>query len=329
MKINSPVASFVEVLKQVRDVSVRYQAKLRASEAATRASLVDPVLRALGWDTGSPDMVELEKTWGNTRLDYGLLDCRGEVCIIVEAKPLGANLTDPRVTTQLFSYGFNYRIQNIVLTDGVVWQHYFQVSPGNIDPDSIDISNDDLAKCADFFISIFDAYRYWPAPAPEAVSQLDVLPVSTPPSQTPMNPEAEADSDYTALSDLPADLPRMTSLHLLRLPDGRVTKVRYWRDILVECAKFVLAQVQDIPIPLPDHAGKKISLLSEMKPAKRNFEKILYHGKTIYLNTHYSAKYCVENALYILSFLPKVKTWQTVSVNSVRSNEAFHSDEVA
>lgn len=50
MRIQSPLSNLCEVLRQINDSAAQYQATLKKNEAATRAVLIDPLLRALGWD---------------------------------------------------------------------------------------------------------------------------------------------------------------------------------------------------------------------------------------------------------------------------------------
>jgi hypothetical protein len=53
----SPLASLYQVLQAVRASAQTHAELLRKSEAATRAALIDPVLRVLGWDTANVRMV--------------------------------------------------------------------------------------------------------------------------------------------------------------------------------------------------------------------------------------------------------------------------------
>ena len=73
MRIPSPLSDLSDVLSQIKESAIRYEATLKKNEAATRAVLIDPVLRALGWDTADTDMVEVEKTLDQPRVDYALL----------------------------------------------------------------------------------------------------------------------------------------------------------------------------------------------------------------------------------------------------------------
>ena len=60
-----------------------------SNEAITRYSLIDPVLRGMGWDTEDPSVVVPEYSSGEGRADYALFYNADKPAIIVEAKKLG------------------------------------------------------------------------------------------------------------------------------------------------------------------------------------------------------------------------------------------------
>src|SRR5712691_4162587 len=101
MSIKSPLASLVDVIRQAVESADRYGVTLRKNEAATRAVLIDPVLRGLGWDIANTSMVEVEKVLHDTRVDYALYDPNGDVGVIIEGKALGKTLGDGQVPTLL------------------------------------------------------------------------------------------------------------------------------------------------------------------------------------------------------------------------------------
>jgi predicted type IV restriction endonuclease len=75
MRFQSPLSNLCDVLSQIKESARQYRNTLTSNEAATRAVLIDPVLRALGWDTANTNMVEVEKTLrAEVRADYVLYD---------------------------------------------------------------------------------------------------------------------------------------------------------------------------------------------------------------------------------------------------------------
>ncbi|MBU1936665.1 hypothetical protein KKG05_04640 [bacterium] len=94
------------------------------NEAQTRATVIDPILEALGWDVRDPDEVQMEyPTVDGKAVDYGLRINRKTV-LLVEAKALGDPLTDVKAITQIVGYAANDGISSCILTNGVKWCVY-------------------------------------------------------------------------------------------------------------------------------------------------------------------------------------------------------------
>ena len=86
MRFQSPLNNLCDILSQIKSSAKLYEKTLVKNEAATRAVLIDPILRALGWNTANTSMVEVEKTEGQmVRADYALKDKYDNVKIVVEA----------------------------------------------------------------------------------------------------------------------------------------------------------------------------------------------------------------------------------------------------
>ena len=96
--------------------------ELRKNEALTRYALIDPLLRALGWDTADPSQVLIEYQSGGGSADYALLAADGEPKIIVEAKRLGTPLQG--AVTQGINYCIQLGIPFFALTEGRQWELY-------------------------------------------------------------------------------------------------------------------------------------------------------------------------------------------------------------
>lgn len=100
------------------------------NEAQTRASLIDPILSALGWDTSDPQLVEHESARPDDgRADY-VLKSGSRLIAIVEAKPLGHAL-EGKETAQTTNYANNRGAPYAALTDGNRWVLYdiFKAAP--------------------------------------------------------------------------------------------------------------------------------------------------------------------------------------------------------
>jgi hypothetical protein len=332
MRIVSPLSNITDVLSQIRDSAEQYRPTLRKNEAATRAVLIDPVLRALGWDTGNTFMVEVEKTLEQTRADYALYDFNGTVKIVIEAKALGEDLNRQRVIMALVTYAFTFKLEDVFLTDGLIWHHYTNFKPGNVVPaKTISISVDDPVESAAYLVQRLDAAKFWPEERnidtlAHQVAQLESVVASLQQELTKMKQGEVLDkpTQYvagTAISSFPSktkfielknlsDVTGTKPTHF-RLPSGEIIEVKVWKDVLRECCKFTLQNNTTIPMPLPDRSARKVSLISTARPAMGiSFLEEDYNGQKVYIYTNYDANNCVMNSAYILSKVPpdKIKT---------------------
>lgn len=95
-------------------------------EQNTKATLIEPLLRALGWDTEDMDQVVHEYRRPRSKdnpVDYGLL-VAAEPRLFVEAKALGHSLDDPRWASQIVGYAVTAGVRWVVLTNGDEYRIY-------------------------------------------------------------------------------------------------------------------------------------------------------------------------------------------------------------
>jgi len=111
----------VKLKKKIEDPQIKIL--LQGNEALTRYALIDPLLRALGWDTEDPDQVEPEFATKVGKADYALKIDKKPV-IIVEAKALGTQLDDRDIIKQVIPYAYAAHAPYIVVTDGNRWEVY-------------------------------------------------------------------------------------------------------------------------------------------------------------------------------------------------------------
>jgi hypothetical protein len=118
-----------EVLTLVRNRLTRYRDQ-SLNEQNTKSSLIDPVLRALGWDTEDFEEVHREykpKPTDNP-VDYALFILRTPR-LFLEAKALGGNLNDRRWANQIMGYAAVSGVEWVVLTDGNEYRLYNAHAP--------------------------------------------------------------------------------------------------------------------------------------------------------------------------------------------------------
>lgn len=87
-----------EVLDSVKDKIANQHEYFTNNELQTRVTLIDPVLKALGWDTLDPTKIRVEYSVKQRRrtsvrnVDYALLDGSKTPIAMIEAKRLHESL---------------------------------------------------------------------------------------------------------------------------------------------------------------------------------------------------------------------------------------------
>ena len=158
MSVASPLAALYTVLQTVCTAAEANAGLFRRNEAATRAALIDPVLRALGWDTADVRMVEPEKTiGGELRVDYLLHDVTGKPRLVVEAKCLDASLDKHGYVSKVLGYALGFKVQTVFITDGLSWHCYSNLHQGNTEAVTFTLAPNDLRAAALHLIQWLDA----------------------------------------------------------------------------------------------------------------------------------------------------------------------------
>jgi Predicted type IV restriction endonuclease len=247
------VRELLEAIERVRERIERHGSKLSQNEMLTRYALVDPILRALGWDTEDPEQVVPEFSTKAGRADYALL-VKGEPYIIVEAKPLGATLTN--AAQQGVNYCVTEGIPYFVCTDGNRWVIYDTHKPVKLEEKVI--AQAEISSGGDVN---YDAARQllalWrPAMPKVKVAKPPVLSRKGGPPPTPSG---------LSLQELRKQVrPGQSPPTSIRFPDGKQEDLRTWKDLLVAVAKWALPKLKQkgkLPLDkLIQRDGKGISL---------------------------------------------------------------------
>ena len=113
----------VSLIETLAERIGRHREVLGKNEMHTRMALVDPLLRALGWDTSDPQVVSAEyAVQGVGRADYALLGEDAKPVAIIEAKKLGEPVDEH--VRQMLNYANAEGIPYAGLTDGNHWHLY-------------------------------------------------------------------------------------------------------------------------------------------------------------------------------------------------------------
>ena len=319
---SSPLLTIYHTIQQVCANATANAAVFQKNEAATRAALIDPLLRALGWDTTNVRMVEPERTVENKQsLDYVLKDTAGGIRSVIEAKKLGESLDKLGHVGALIGYAFSLKPQNFFITDGMNW-HCYSPAHSHYQPvATLNLQETHPIEAALQLVQWFDAALSGYGIEPDDILQLPV-PSASPntqskPSKAPLKTSAQnlETANFADVSQLHLlNLPSGQKPKQLRLPNGTVKPITIWKDILLEVCYLVLNTSPNLSLPLPDRAGKKRFLFSRAKPETGSSTQASYLGKPVFIGTHYSAADCIGNALYALQQLPATQKLTTLAV---------------
>ena len=117
----------VDAIETVKKRIAEHGPSLRENETRTRAALIDPILKALGWDVSDPNLVTPESPMGSGRVDYALRGIEGTMAVALEAKKLDETLHSHR--DQMLTYANSAGVRYAGLTDGNHWELYDVFKP--------------------------------------------------------------------------------------------------------------------------------------------------------------------------------------------------------
>lgn len=129
-RANDPLAACIDLLKG----RLHKNRGRGVNEQNTKASLIEPLLRSLGWDTDDFEVVhrEYKSKRADRPVDYAL-QLAAKPVVFIEAKGLGENLSDRRWVSQILSYATVAGVIWCVLTDGDEYRFYNASAPVDAD----------------------------------------------------------------------------------------------------------------------------------------------------------------------------------------------------
>ena len=223
-----------------------YEAMLRERETRTRMALIDPLLKALGWDVDDPGMVTPEHKVSSGWADYALLRPDGTPAATIEAKKFGTQLKDYR--DQMLKYAITDGIKYAGLTDGNNWELYDIFQPVKLEEKRIlevSIAGDPIHESALKLLLLWrgNLKSGEPVPANPPI-------IATPPVK-PVPPVAPSGSNWVPLPeyDPPTGTPSPTAIWFW---DQEQHTVESWIQIFIRVVEKLYRDgcftVQDLPI---------------------------------------------------------------------------------
>lgn len=234
-----PFEDLVQVIETLRERIKAHRQVLESNETRTRMALIDPLLRALGWDTEDPALV-LPEYESSGRADYALLGSTGKPSAVIEAKKLGESLANHR--GQMVNYANMSGIPYAGLTDGNIWEFYDVFDRKPLDERrllDVSISNVEAYQCALKLLLLWRPNLASGQPLqPSAPVLAESAEREPPPVPGPLlEPIAPPPTEgWMALSEL-GDPTHTPSPSAIRFPDGQEAAVKSWKSLLEEISK--------------------------------------------------------------------------------------------
>ena len=219
-----------------------HSAPLKQNEALTRYALIDPLLRALGWDTDDPEAVIPEYNVQTGHADYALLGC-GSPAVIVEAKKLDTPL-EGKVVEQGIGYCIKKGIKYFAVTDGRRWRLYETHRPVPIaqkEITSFDLKEPSAAEVCRKALALWragvESQHVSPLIFPGVPSGVHLPDSSKSPSaQSPLEPPGV----WKALSELKSAKGKNKPIEVM-FPDGERVSIKAWKHMMFEVTCWLVA----------------------------------------------------------------------------------------
>jgi hypothetical protein len=271
----------IDTIERVRERIKKYENQLKQNEMLTRYVLVDPILRALGWDTENPDQVIPEPITETGRPDYALMhNC--DILIMVEVKSLKSNLEKAR--DDGFKYCWKNKVPFYIITDGDIWELYDLREMGGKEIFRVRLSTDSPGDIARHLLAIW--YPAMPVLKPAPKSVVDTH------RYTEEHKQMSSPGQLLSLEKLSNEMKsKQEPPKYIQFPDEEPKEINSWRNLLVEVAKWALPKLQEenkLPLGRLIHKGKM---------RRYRYEKLDGGWK---VSTNFNSKNCVRNAIRIL-----------------------------
>lgn len=214
-----------------------YAATLQEDETRTRMALIDPLLKALGWNPADPGLVTPEYKVVDGKADYALLQTEDSPAAIIEAKRLGTVLND-KIRHQMLTYATFVGIKYAGVTDGDHWELYTVFEPGplkNRQMLKVSIASDPIHESALKLLLLWRVNLKSGEPMPPN------KPIIAPPSVTPVSPVAPSGDNWVPLPKYkpPPKTPCPTAIWFW---DGSERSLKRWNQVLTSVVEKLHAE---------------------------------------------------------------------------------------
>ncbi len=238
-----PLESLMTLVEKLREQIDAHGSLLRQNEALTRYTLIDPLLRELGWDTEDPALVIPEYTGLGGSADYALFN-GDKPLMIVEAKKLNTSLRDGKVLNQGLNYCQQEGTPYLAVTDGRRWDIYETHKLASIDEKRIvqfDLKDQSAAEACLKALMLWGlrvSGRVTNGPATVVEPPHNQPDSQEPPTPQPTHPSTDGQK-WQLLSKLNPQSGTRSPVEI-QFPDNSVVSVTTWRSLLAKVATWLI-----------------------------------------------------------------------------------------
>ena len=261
-----------ETIEMLRERIQAHRPYLEGYETRTRQALIDPMLRALGWDVEDPSSVELEYGIRRKRADYALMVNEKPIAVI-EAKALGTPLNDDE-KMQVLNYANTDGIDYMAVTNGDHWQMFDVFKRGQLDDRILmefQLTQDEPYACALQALGLWRPNLASGKPQEAATPVLIEKPARAESASTISEPssgkkvaEPSNNGDWEPLTSLKVERGQKSPA-FIKFPDSSPIPIKYWITLLETIAKHLIEtdklSARDCPVPLARKKKSKLYLI--------------------------------------------------------------------
>ncbi len=267
-----------ETIETLRERIQAHRPYLAGYETRTRQALIDPMLRALGWDVEDPNAVELEYGIKRKWADYALMESSRSIAVI-EAKALGKALNDDE-KMQALNYANMNGIFYMAVTNGDHWQMFDVFKRVPLDHRILmefQLTKDEPYACALQALALWRSNLASGKPQ-EAATPVMPTPEESQPEPSSRQPSAEPaqSGTWTPLASLKVTRgqPAPTAI---QFPNSSPKPLRSWVDLWVSVAEHLVEtdKISKGDCPVKTERSRSTYLLhtEPIHPTGREFER--------------------------------------------------------
>lgn len=228
----------------IRDRAGDHSSVFSSNETATRVQLINPLLRALGWDVEDPDRVRHEHLISSGKLDYALR-FGSHFVAIVEAKS-GNTKVGSQTQPQLMKYARDpdcEQLQAVALSNGTEWIVHRESK--NWLTEKVDLLAGEVFEAAYALFELLHSSQFGDG----LHGRIEIKDQGRESAGTDSSPGTTVrPSGWHKLSP---ELPIQSKPRAIRFAGGRPIRISSWKGYWVEVAKYLVRAGKIRPSDMP------------------------------------------------------------------------------